>query len=72
VLTDVVMPKMGGRELVDRIRALYPSVRAVFMSGYAEGAVTDPSLFEAGATLVHKPFSPESLIGALRRALDEN
>ncbi|MEZ4410627.1 MAG: response regulator [Polyangiales bacterium] len=65
VLTDVVMPHMGGRELVGRLRPLRPSTRVVFMSGYTDGPVGHD-----GAPLVTKPFTVEGLARAVRDALD--
>jgi PAS domain S-box-containing protein len=62
ILTDVTMPKMGGRELVERIRAEYPATRVVFTSG-APGADTAlKALFShPGTAFLHKPFTPSDL-----------
>lgn len=69
VLTDVVTPIMGGVELVRRVRALYPEVPVIVMSGY----VDDASLFEeAGELDVHfiaKPFLPSDLVAAVCEAV---
>ena len=61
MLTDVVMPHMSGRDLALALRALRPSLRVAFMSGYTNGALEERDLLEQGAVLVSKPFSPWSL-----------
>ena len=70
LLTDVVMPRMGGRELAERAAALRPEMKVLYMSGYAgeemlkEGALSDPAL------LLQKPIAPASLARRVREALD--
>jgi PAS domain S-box-containing protein len=65
LLTDVVMPRMGGRQLAGALRALRPGLRVAFMCGYTGGALEDKDLLEHGAVLVPKPFSPWSLTHAI-------
>jgi CheY-like chemotaxis protein len=69
VLTDVVMPGMGGRELVGRLREGNPSLRALFMSGYTEETVA--ALGDVGPAdgFLQKPFSPDRLRAKLREVL---
>jgi two-component system cell cycle sensor histidine kinase/response regulator CckA len=70
LLSDVVMPGMGGRELAERLRKTRPETRVVFMSGYTE----DPSLAGGEApcaeVFVVKPFTPAALARSVRAALD--
>jgi PAS domain S-box-containing protein len=67
VVTDVIMPEMGGLELTQRLTALRPGIRVVYMSGYSERAVTD----DVGPwPLLQKPFSTGSLAGKIREVLD--
>ena len=68
VLTDLVMPHMGGIELVQRLRARRPAIRALFMSGYSEEALTGAG-HSLGA-LIQKPFTVAGLTLAVRKALD--
>jgi PAS domain S-box-containing protein len=70
VLSDVVMPHMGVAELSTRLRQHRPGVRILFMSGYSESAVHGHGVIEAGAGLIEKPFTPESLARQVREALD--
>jgi PAS domain S-box-containing protein len=72
VLTDVVMPDMGGVELADRVAAVHPNVRIVYMSGYSEGDKLHPGVRESPYPFLQKPFSPESLAIRIREALDRS
>ena len=72
ILTDVTMPKMGGRELVERIRAEHPGTRVVFTSG-APGADTAlKTLFShPGTAFLHKPFTPSDLANVVRSVMGQ-
>jgi CheY-like chemotaxis protein len=67
LLTDVVMPRMGGRDLAERVTAQRPDVRVLFMSGYASSAVGS---LAPGAAFVQKPFSTAALAERVREVLD--
>jgi len=69
VLTDVVMPGMSGPELVTRLRAIRPGLRAVFMSGYPASARPAAEVSVRSEDLVTKPFDRESLLAKIREAL---
>src|SRR5262249_10850699 len=68
LLTDVVMPRTSGPVLAERIRALRPDVKVVFMSGYAPDAMTRHGSL-AGAALLQEPFGRDELEKAMRAAL---
>ena len=70
ILSDVVMPGMSGRELVERILPVYPWMRVLFMSGYTEDTILHHRVSELGMTVLEKPFTPEDLARAVRGALD--
>jgi len=70
LLTDVVMPQMGGRELVNQFRRLHPDVKVLFISGYSGNAVTHQAMVKPGERLLQKPFSPTTLAKKVREALD--
>jgi PAS domain S-box-containing protein len=71
LLTDVVMPRMGGKELSERVRELHPHTRILFTSAYTENAVIHQGLLNKGVTLLQKPFTPSALAHTLREALDQ-
>jgi two-component system cell cycle sensor histidine kinase/response regulator CckA len=70
VISDVVMPEMGGRELARRIAALRPSLPVLFMSGYTGEDVIERGLLDADAPFQQKPFAPDSLARKVREMLD--
>ncbi len=70
VLTDVMMPEMGGYELVERLRSRRPELRVLFMSGFAERAFTSEGSMPAGTGYLEKPFTVETLMRRLREVLD--
>jgi CheY-like chemotaxis protein len=70
VLTDVVMPRMGGRELVENLLLARPDLRVLYMSGYTEGSLMSRGMTPEQVTLIRKPFPFESLLEKLREVLD--
>jgi two-component system cell cycle sensor histidine kinase/response regulator CckA len=70
VLTDVIMPEMSGRGLVERLRAIRPHAAVVYMSGYTDDDVLRRGLFEHGSRFVQKPFLPQELLRMVREVLE--
>ena len=70
VLTDVVMPSMGGAELARALRARRPNLRVVFMSGYTQGTLELSTMDEAATRFLPKPFTADQLVGTLRELID--
>ncbi len=70
LLTDVVMPKMNGRDLARRIRERVPELHVVYLSGYAPEDVLDGGLLDSGEFFLQKPFTAAELGGIVREALD--
>jgi two-component system, cell cycle sensor histidine kinase and response regulator CckA len=71
VLTDVVMPAMGGAELARTLRETNPRLRVVFMSGYTQGTLELSSMDEAATRFLPKPFTADQLVGTLRDLIAE-
>jgi CheY-like chemotaxis protein len=69
LLTDVVMPEVGGRELSERLRASYPEVRVLFMSAYTEDEVILQGVRVAEVDFLMKPFNLESLTRSVKEVL---
>lgn len=70
VITDLVMPDMGGRELEKRLIEINPDVKMLFVSGYAGDAASRHGIVEEGATFLAKPFSHDALGRKIRELLD--
>lgn len=70
VVTDVVMPDMGGRELVTQLRALHPGLPVVYMSSFLADAIAGLDL-SGPAELLEKPFSPTSFADAIEAVLQQ-
>jgi signal transduction histidine kinase/ActR/RegA family two-component response regulator len=62
VVTDIVMPRMGGPEMVEKLRRKRPGFSVIFMSGYTEAAVLENANIGTDAVLLNKPFSTETLV----------
>jgi len=69
LVTDVVMPKMGGPELADRLRLARADLPVLFLTGYSEHAVVQHGV-QSGASLLEKPFSRQQLLERVRAILD--
>lgn len=71
LITDVVLPgSLQGPDLAARVRELRPDLPVVFMSGYPRAAISHGGRLESGVELIEKPFTPESLLEKVRKALD--
>jgi CheY-like chemotaxis protein len=70
LLTDVVMPGMNGRVLADRVKAILPETKVLFMSGYTDDAIVRHGVLAAGVRFLQKPFPPGVLARRVREALD--
>jgi two-component system, cell cycle sensor histidine kinase and response regulator CckA len=71
LMTDVVMPGMGGRELADLLRAREPQLKVLFQSGYTDDAVVRYGVVHAEVAFLQKPFTPQALAEKVRQALDQ-
>jgi two-component system, cell cycle sensor histidine kinase and response regulator CckA len=69
LMTDVVMPDMNGRDLWQRLSALRPEIKCLFMSGYTADAIAHRGVLEEGIHFLQKPFSRESAATHVREAL---
>ncbi|MBA2687993.1 MAG: PAS domain S-box protein [Gemmatimonadaceae bacterium] len=70
LISDVVMPEMGGRELGDNMRAINPGLPILFMSGHSEEAVASHGALAKGAAFMAKPFAIQTIVRRIREVLD--
>jgi PAS domain S-box-containing protein len=70
LLTDVVMPRMGGRELAARLSAVRPNLRVLYSSGYTADTFSEGGVLGEDVELLQKPYSPSELAARVRSALD--
>lgn len=70
VLTDMVMPKMSGRQLAEHLRSLQSDVKVIYMSGYTDDVLVRTGALSPGMSFLQKPLRPEVLTGKVREALD--
>jgi CheY-like chemotaxis protein len=72
LLTDVVMPVLGGRELAERLARVRPAVKVLFMSGYANDALLQHGVSQGSRTFLEKPFTPDALATKVREVLEDD
>ena len=72
LVTDVVMPGMSGKELAEKLLGACPTVKVLFLSGYAENAVVRQGELDPGINFLQKPFSSMELLKKTREILDES
>jgi PAS domain S-box-containing protein len=70
LLVDMVMPKMSGPELADRLMALHPEMKIIYMSGYTDDTINQYGVIKQGKAFLQKPFTPTDLLNKVREVLD--
>jgi len=71
LITDVVMPEMNGRELADRLLAIRPKMKHIFMSGYTADVIVHRGVLDEGINFIQKPFTIKELAVKIRAVLDQ-
>jgi CheY-like chemotaxis protein len=72
IVTDVVMPQMSGRELVEKARQLRPNTQVLYMSGFTDDAIGRHGVIADDFCFIQKPFSPDALARKVREILDSS
>jgi two-component system, cell cycle sensor histidine kinase and response regulator CckA len=71
VITDVIMPQMGGKVMAEWLKSSYPDLKILFTSGYTDDAIAHHGVLEPGVEFLPKPYTPERLARKVREILDQ-
>ncbi len=72
LITDVVMPQMGGRELAEKLAVTHPQLKVLFISGYTNDAVVRHGIMEDNTNFIQKPFTLDDITKKVREVLDSS
>jgi CheY-like chemotaxis protein len=70
LITDVVMPKISGKEVAEQLKTIHPETKVLFMSGYTDEAIVHHGIVDSTIAFIQKPFSEHALAHKVREVLD--
>jgi DNA-binding NtrC family response regulator len=71
LITDVVLPRLSGRELADQVLRKRPEIKVIYMSGYTDSAVVNSGILQKEVAFLQKPFTPRSLVEKVCEVLED-
>ncbi len=71
LFTDVIMPRMNGRELATKLAAIRPGIKVLYASGYTENVIAHHGVLDEGVEFLAKPYRPTTLAARVRQVLDQ-
>jgi len=71
VITDVIMPRMGGKVMADWLQFSFPGIKILYTSGYTDDAISHDGVLDQGVAFLPKPYTPATLTRAARELLDQ-
>jgi CheY-like chemotaxis protein len=71
IITDMVMPKMGGMALTENLKTLRPGIKVLYISGYTDDLAEQQRLANTGVAFLQKPFTPSALACKIRDVLEQ-
>ncbi len=72
VVTDLIMPLMGGKVMAEWLKTTYPDLKILFTSGYTDDAIAHHGVLDAGVEFLSKPYTPAALARKVREMLDKS
>jgi two-component system, cell cycle sensor histidine kinase and response regulator CckA len=69
MITDLIMPKMGGRDLANALAPKFPDMKVLYMSGYPDDALSQQEISSSSLAFIQKPFTPDTLVQKVREIL---
>ncbi len=70
VVTDLIMPVVGGKVMAEWLKVTYPEIKVLFTSGYTDDTISHHGVLDAGVDFLHKPYTPATLTRKVRQMLD--
>jgi FixJ family two-component response regulator len=72
VVSDIIMPLMGGKAMAEWLKTSYPQLKILFTSGYTDGDIVELGVMDPGVEFLPKPYTPATLASKVREMLDKN